>query len=86
MNKLGRSYTDVKGNMKPFRADLDWSKRQDQRCLSGEGYIKTLFDTPGMQLIVPIAWIVFQIKTKDANKSWAARVSEEVSRSRDVAA
>lgn len=77
MERLGLSFTDAAGNMKPFKqiltevADKTKSMSQAEKTAT----LKNLFDTSGMQAINPLLDAVMN-KTDDATKSWEAAINE----------
>lgn len=77
MERLGLSFTDAAGNMKPFKQILtevaDKTKNMSQAEKTAT--LKNLFDTSGMQAINPLLDAVMN-KTDDATKSWEAAINE----------
>ena len=77
MQRLGLSFTDAAGNMKPFKQILtevaDKTKNMSQAEKTAT--LKNLFDTSGMQAINPLLDAVMN-KTDDATKSWEAAINE----------
>lgn len=73
MERLGLSFTDAAGNMKPFKQILDEvaEKTKDMSQAEKTATLKNLFDTSGMQAINPLLDAVMN-KTDDATKSWEA--------------
>lgn len=73
MKRLGLSFTDAAGNMKPFKQILTEvaDKTKDMSQAEKTETLKNLFDTSGMQAINPLLDAVMN-KTDDATKSWEA--------------
>lgn len=73
MERLGLSFTDAAGNMKPFKQILEEvaEKTKDMSQAEKTATLKNLFDTSGMQAINPLLDAVMN-KTDDATKSWEA--------------
>ena len=73
MARLGLSFTDAAGNMKPFKQILTEvaEKTKDMSQAEKTATLKNLFDTSGMQAINPLLDAVMN-KTDDATKSWDA--------------
>lgn len=73
MQRLGLSFTDAAGNMKPFKQILEEVAEKTKNMSQAEktASLKTLFDTSGMQAINPLLDAVMN-KTGDATKSWEA--------------
>lgn len=73
MERLGLSFTDAAGNMKPFKQILEEvaEKTKDMSQAEKTATLKNLFDTSGMQAINPLLDSVMN-KTDDATKSWDA--------------
>ena len=73
MARLGLSFTDAAGNMKPFKQILTEvaEKTKDMSQAEKTATLKNLFDTSGMQAINPLLDAVMN-KTDDATKSWEA--------------
>lgn len=73
MERLGLSFTDAAGNMKPFKQILTEvaEKTKDMSQAEKTATLKNLFDTSGMQAINPLLDAVMN-KTDDATKSWEA--------------
>lgn len=73
MQRLGLSFTDAAGNMKPFKQILEEvaEKTKNMSQADKTASLKTLFDTSGMQAINPLLDAVMN-KTGDATKSWEA--------------
>lgn len=73
MARLGLSFTDAAGNMKPFKQILEEvaEKTKDMSQAEKTATLKNLFDTSGMQAINPLLDAVMN-KTDDATKSWEA--------------
>lgn len=73
MERLGLSFTDAAGNMKPFKQILEEvaDKTKDMSQAEKTATLKNLFDTSGMQAINPLLDAVMN-KTDDATKSWEA--------------
>ena len=73
MARLGLSFTDAAGNMKPFKQILTEvaEKTKDMSQAEKTATLKNLFDTSGMQAINPLLDSVMN-KTDDATKSWDA--------------
>lgn len=73
MQRLGLSFTDAAGNMKPFKQILTEvaEKTKDMSQAEKTATLKNLFDTSGMQAINPLLDAVMN-KTDDATKSWEA--------------
>ncbi len=73
MQRLGLSFTDAAGNMKPFKQILEEvaEKTKDMSQAEKTATLKNLFDTSGMQAINPLLDAVMN-KTDDATKSWEA--------------
>lgn len=73
MERLGLSFTDAAGNMKPFKQILTEvaDKTKDMSQAEKTATLKNLFDTSGMQAINPLLDAVMN-KTDDATKSWEA--------------
>ena len=73
MERLGLSFTDTAGNMKPFKQILTEvaEKTKDMSQAEKTATLKNLFDTSGMQAINPLLDAVMN-KTDDATKSWDA--------------
>ena len=73
MERLGLSFTDASGNMKPFKQILEEvaEKTKDMSQAEKTATLKNLFDTSGMQAINPLLDAVMN-KTDDATKSWEA--------------
>lgn len=73
MTRLGLSFTDAAGNMKPFKQILTEvaEKTKDMSQAEKTATLKNLFDTSGMQAINPLLDSVMN-KTDDATKSWDA--------------
>lgn len=89
MARLGLSFTDAAGNMKPFKQILEEvaEKTKDMSQAEKTATLKNLFDTSGMQAINPLLDAVMN-KTDDATKSWDAATNalNGVSRSQADAA
>ena len=89
MARLGLSFTDAAGNMKPFKQILEEvaEKTKDMSQADKTATLKNLFDTSGMQAINPLLDAVMN-KTDDATKSWDAATNalNGVSRSQADAA
>lgn len=89
MARLGLSFTDAAGNMKPFKQILTEvaEKTKDMSQAEKTATLKNLFDTSGMQAINPLLDAVMN-KTDDATKSWDAATNSlnSVSRSQADAA
>lgn len=89
MARLGLSFTDAAGNMKPFKQILTEvaEKTKDMSQAEKTATLKNLFDTSGMQAINPLLDAVMN-KTDDATKSWDAATNalNGVSRSQADAA
>ena len=89
MARLGLSFTDAAGNMKPFKQILTEvaEKTKDMSQAEKTATLKNLFDTSGMQAINPLLDSVMN-KTDDATKSWDAATNalNGVSRSQADAA
>lgn len=89
MARLGLSFTDAAGNMKPFKQILTEvaEKTKDMSQAEKTATLKNLFDTSGMQAINPLLDAVMN-KTDDATKSWDAATNSlnGVSRSQADAA
>lgn len=73
MQRLGLSFTDAAGNMKPFKQILEEVAEKTKNMSQAEktASLKNLFDTSGMQAINPLLDAVMN-KTGDATKSWEA--------------
>ena len=73
MERLGLSFTDAAGNMKPFKQILEEVAEKTKEMSQAEktATLKNLFDTSGMQAINPLLDAVMN-KTDDATKSWEA--------------
>lgn len=73
MQRLGLSFTDAAGNMKPFKQILTEVAEKTKNMSQAEktASLKNLFDTSGMQAINPLLDAVMN-KTDDATKSWDA--------------
>lgn len=73
MERLGLSFTDAAGNMKPFKQILEEVAEKTKNMSQAEktATLKNLFDTSGMQAINPLLDAVMN-KTDDATKSWEA--------------
>lgn len=73
MARLGLSFTDAAGNMKPFKQILEEVAEKTKNMSQAEktATLKNLFDTSGMQAINPLLDAVMN-KTDDATKSWEA--------------
>ena len=73
MQRLGLSFTDAAGNMKPFKQILTEVAEKTKNMSQAEktASLKNLFDTSGMQAINPLLDAVMN-KTDDATKSWEA--------------
>ena len=73
MTRLGLSFTDAAGNMKPFKQILEEVAEKTKNMSQAEktATLKNLFDTSGMQAINPLLDAVMN-KTDDATKSWDA--------------
>lgn len=73
MERLGLSFTDAAGNMKPFKQILTEVAEKTKNMSQAEktATLKNLFDTSGMQAINPLLDAVMN-KTDDATKSWEA--------------
>lgn len=73
MARLGLSFTDAAGNMKPFKQILTEVAEKTKNMSQAEktASLKNLFDTSGMQAINPLLDAVMN-KTDDATKSWDA--------------
>lgn len=73
MARLGLSFTDAAGNMKPFKQILTEVAEKTKNMSQAEktATLKNLFDTSGMQAINPLLDAVMN-KTDDATKSWDA--------------
>lgn len=73
MQRLGLSFTDAAGNMKPFKQILEEVAEKTKNMSQAEktASLKNLFDTSGMQAINPLLDAVMN-KTDDATKSWEA--------------
>ena len=73
MERLGLSFTDAAGSMKPFKQILEEvaEKTKDMSQAEKTATLKNLFDTSGMQAINPLLDAVMN-KTDDATKSWEA--------------
>ena len=77
MQRLGLSFTDAAGNMKPFKQILTEVAEKTKNMSQAEKTttLKNLFDTSGMQAINPLLDAVMN-KTDDATKSWEAATNE----------
>lgn len=77
MKRLGLSFTDAAGNMKPFKQILTEVAEKTKNMSQAEKTttLKNLFDTSGMQAINPLLDAVMN-KTDDATKSWEAATNE----------
>lgn len=77
MQRLGLSFTDAAGNMKPFKQILTEVAEKTKNMSQAEktATLKNLFDTSGMQAINPLLDAVMN-KTDDATKSWEAATNE----------
>lgn len=73
MQRLGLSFTDAAGNMKPFKQILEEVAEKTKNMSQSDktASLKNLFDTSGMQAINPLLDAVMN-KTDDATKSWEA--------------
>ena len=76
MKRLGLSFTDATGNMKPFKQILTEvaDKTKDMSQAEKTESLKNLFDTSGMQAINPLLDAVMN-KTGDATQSWEAAIN-----------
>lgn len=76
MKRLGLSFTDAAGNMKPFKQILTEvaDKTKDMSQAEKTETLKNLFDTSGMQAINPLLDAVMN-KTGDATQSWEAAIN-----------